>query len=287
MRTVWLFSFVLLLVVAGWARPVQSARGIATFEVPSNLQQSGGTSWGMHPNLVIECKEQFAPKGELKQLIWEMAPPTPSNKRVAEDDVEIDGAEGKVIAVKAGGNYARFLFVRRGPYNLGWKVQCMTASQEEVDTHFEQLRSSIRFHPDSASSGESEGSREVRDPSGLLEIRLPGKFAPRGANKYGNGQLLVILTPMRKADEDILKDFAFKYAPPGFKSYMRRNGVEMGDHKGALILATSDDGQVESQMVMLAKDGQAVVLTFMGPVGMRGQVSLLREQVAGQARWLR
>lgn len=241
----------------------------------------------MHPGLVIECREQFAPKGELKQLIWELAPPTPARKRLKDDDTQVDGKEAKSLAVESGSTYTRFLFVRNGNYNMAWSVMCMGASHEEVDTHFDQLVSTIHFAPDATLNPGEEGGHDVRDPSGSLEISLPGKFGPRGPHKFGDGQMMVILTAMRKADENLQRDFAFKYAPPGFKSYMRRNLVEMGDHKGALILCTSDDGKLENQMVMLTKDGRAVVLSFMGPVEMRGQISLLREQVAGQARWVR
>ena len=66
---------------------------------------------------------------------------------------------------------------------------------------------------------------------------------------------------------------------------MRRSNVEMGNKTGGLILATSDDGTLESQMVMLVKDKSAVVLTFIAPIKLRGQLSVLRESVAGQARW--
>jgi hypothetical protein len=275
----------LLLPCLAWARPVQSPRGLTTFDVPANLPDSGGSSWGQHPGMVISVREECAPKGELKSMIWSLAPPSPDAKKSKEEGVEIDGAEGKSMAVKKGANYARFLFLRRGGWNYGWSVFSMQAKPDEVDAVFERLKESVRFNPD-PSAMDGENSRSVRDQAGMLEVMLPGKFAPVDARKYSNGEMMVILTSMRQADEAVLRDFAFKYTPPGYSSYMRRNNVEMGDHKGALILATSTDGQLESQMVMLSREKQAVVLTFIAPVRLRGPLSVLREAVASQARWV-
>lgn len=276
----------LLLPCLAWARPVQSPRGLATFDVPSNLASSGGSSWGQVPGMVINVREEFAPNGELKTLMRSMAPPSPDAKKSKESGIEIDGAEGRMLSLKKGNNYARFIFLRRGSWNYGWSVYSMQATPEEVDAVAERLKESIRLNPD-PSAIDAENSRAVKDSAGLLEITLPGKFAGVDGRKYSNGEMMVILTSMKQADDAVLRDFAFKYTPPGYTSYMRRSGVEMGDHKGALILATSDDGQLESQMVMLSRDKSAVVLTFIAPVRLRGPLSVFRETVASQARWLR
>lgn len=278
-----LFVVWLLLTALAWARPVQSARGLCTFEVPNNLSQSGGTRWGTQPGLIIEMREEFAPKGELKDLILLMSPPTASGKKVTDDSIELEGARGQIIARKEGNSYSKSLFLRHGQYNLGWTVSAMHSSEDEINMMFDLLKESIKFTGDSATL---EFSREVRDPSGALEIRLPKDFAG-GGRKYSNGEIMVILTPLKEGGDKAMKDFAFQYAPTGYKSYMRRADVEMGEHRGALVLTTSDDELLENQMVMLSGEKTSVVLSFLGPVRLRSKISLIRERVVGEARWTR
>ncbi|MBT9586557.1 hypothetical protein IV102_24650 [bacterium] len=275
-------TFLLLLTSILWARPVSSPRGLVSFDVPENLAQRGGSSWGVYPGVVIEMREEFAPGKELKDLILSMCPTTGSGKK-SNDGAEVDGLEGQVVGKTEGPNFSKYLFVKRGNYHYGWGVTSNGQSKEEIEAVFDRLRQSIKFNPDLTES--SENDREVRDPSGALQIRLPASFGSSNGRKYSNGQMMVILTPLREATPDTERDFAFKYTPAGYKSYMRRSNVEMGNKTGGLILATSDDGTLESQMVMLVKDKSAVVLTFIAPIKLRGQLSVLRESVAGQARW--
>lgn len=274
----------ILLTGLAWARPVQSARGLCTFEVPNNLGQSGGTRWGTQPGLIIEMREEFSPKGELKDLILLMSPPTANGKKVTDDSIEIEGARGQIIARKESNTYSKSLFLRHGQYNLGWTVSAMHSTEDEINMMFDRLKDSIKFTGDAATL---EFSREVRDPSGALEIRLPKDFGGIGGRKYSNGEIMVILTPLKEGGDKAMKDFAFQYAPAGYKSYMRRTDVEMGEHRGALILATSDDELLENQMVMLSSEKTSVVLSFLGPVRLRSKISLIRERVAGEARWTR
>jgi hypothetical protein len=275
-------TVLLLLTSILWARPVSSPRGLVSFDVPENLAQRGGSSWGVYPGVVIEMREEFAPGKELKDLILSMCPTTGSGKK-SNDSAEVDGQEGQVVGKTEGPNFSKYLFVKRGNYQYGWGVTSNGQSKEEIEAVFDRLRQSIKFNPDLTES--SENDREVRDPSGALQIRLPASFGSSNGRKYSNGQMMVILTTLREATPDTERDFAFKYTPAGYKSYMRRSNVEMGKNTGGLILATSDDGTLESQMVMLVKDKSAVVLTFIAPIKLRGQLSVLRESVAGQARW--
>ena len=275
-------TLLLLLTSILWARPVSSPRGLVSFDVPENLAQRGGSSWGVYPGVVIEMREEFAPGKELKDLILSMCPTTGSGKK-SKDSAEVDGLEGQVVGKTDGPNFSKYLFVKRGNYHYGWGVTSNGQSKEEIEAVFDRLRQSIKFNPDLTES--SENDREVRDPSGALQIRLPASFGSSNGRKYSNGQMMVILTTLREATPDTERDFAFKYTPAGYKSYMRRSNVEMGNKTGGLILATSDDGTLESQMVMLVKDKSAVVLTFIAPIKLRGQLSVLRESVAGQARW--
>ena len=264
------------------ARPVSSPRGLVTFDIPENLAQRGSSSWGMFPGVVIEMREEFAPKKELNDFILSMCPTTANSKK-DRDGTEVDGQEGEVVSKTEGTHFSKYLFVRRGNYQYGWGVSSNGQSKEEIESIFDRLRQSIKFNADPSQVGES--TREVRDPSGALTVNLPSGFASSDGRKYSNGQIFVILTPLRQATPDTERDFAFKYTPTGYKSYMRRSHVEMGDKTGGLILATSEDGRLESQMVMLVHDKSAVVITLVGPIQMRGQLSVLRESIAGQARW--
>lgn len=272
----------LLVVTLAWARPVQSPRGLVSFDVPENLAQHGGATWGMYPGIVIEMREEFAPKREMKDFILSMCPTTANSKKT-NDGAEVDGLEGQVVGKTEGSNFSKYLFVRRGNYQYGWSVSSNGQSREEIELVFDRLRQSIKFNPDPFAS--MEEGKEVRDPSGALRITLPPGFGSSDGRRYSNGQMMVILTPLREATPDTAKDFAFKYSPTGYKSYMRRNAVEMGNKTGALICLTSDDGTIENQMVMLVNGKSAVVLSFVGPVKLKGQIGLMRESVVGQARW--
>jgi len=273
----------LLLALTGlvWGRPFSSPRGLCSFDIPENLRQAGGTRWGEAPGIVIEMREEFAPKQDLKPMIMSMCPPNPNAKK-KEEGVEFEGAEGKVISRTEGNNYAKFLFVRQGNYNLGWSIFSMQAPKDEVDAVFARMLNSVKFNPQAAVN---EENREVRDPSGLLLLQLPTSFAARDGRRYSNGKMMLTLTTLRETGPQAQADFANKYQPNGFKVFMRRPHQEIGPHNAGLILATSDDGQLESQMVMLSSEKGAVVLTFIAPVALQGQLTLLREQVAGQATW--
>lgn len=286
MRKTWLtfVAFFLLFSSALWARPVESPRGLCTFEVPGNLEQTGGTRWGKQPGLTIEMREEYAPKGELKDLILLMSPPSANGKKIADDSVDLEGASGQVIARKDGTTYTKALFVRKGEYNLGWLVTSMSAQQDEIDFLFDELRRSVRFQE---SQGASQLSKSFRDPSGALEISLPGDYAAAGRNKMSNGEVMVLLTPLKEGGDTVVKDFTYKYEPKGFKSYLRRADVEMGEHRGGMILCTSEDEALENQMVLLTNGKTSVVMSFMGPARLRARISLLRERVAGAARWTR
>lgn len=159
----------------------------------------------------------------------------------------------------------------------------MQVPKEEIDAVFDRLRESVKFNPDP--SGNLEFSREVTDASGTLQVTLPKNFATSDGRKFTDGEMMVILTPLKEGGDNTLRDFAFKYQPKGYKVYMRRNRVKMGDNVGALVMARSDDEQVESQMVMLVTDRRAVVLTFMSPVKSAAMLGVVRETVVGNARW--
>lgn len=276
--------FFLLCSALAWARPVQSPRGLVNFDVPENLAQRGASTWGQYPGIVIEMREEFAPNKELKDFVLSMCPTTANSKK-NRDSAEVDGAEGEVIGKTEGSNFSKYLFVKRGNYQYGWGITSNGASKEEIETVFDRLRQSIKFNPDPTASMGEESTTEVRDPSGQLVVRLPSGFGAAGGRKFSNGQIILTLNTLRQATPSTEHEFAYGYSPTGYKSYLRRTRVEMGRNTGALICATSDDGSLESQMVMLTQDKTAVVLTFIGPSKLRGQLSLIREAVAGQARW--
>ena len=237
--------------------------------------------WGEAPGIIIEMREEFAPKEDLKPLIRSMCPPNPNAKR-REEGAEFEGAEGIVISRTEGNNYSKYLFVRQGNYNLGWSIQSMQAPKDEIDAVFARMLSTVKFN---AQVSSDEGSKEIRDPSGLLSLSIPSSFAARDGRRYSNGKMMITFTTLRETGPQTQADFANKYQPNGYKVYMRRVRQDMGPHQAGLILATSDDGQLESQMVMLSSEKGAVVMTFIAPVSLRGQLTLLREQVAGQASW--
>lgn len=280
-----IFLICLALTTVIWARPAQSPRALATFDIPENLQQAGGSRWGQPPGLVIEMREEYSTSSDLKELRRSLCPPN-GHAKDQEDSVEIDGNEATVISRTEGIYYSKHLLLHKGNYHLAWSLWSAQNPKEEVDAVFDRLRSSIRLSTLLKPGGEGEGSsKEVTDPSGQLQIDLPSSYASADGRKYTNGEMMVILTPLKEGGVATVKEFALRYTPAGYSAYLRRPEVDIGPHKGGLILATSTDGNLESQLVMLANDKNAVVLTFIAPVRSRGALTVFREQVTGKARW--
>lgn len=270
------------------ARPVVSPRGLVEFDVPDHLKQIGSSTWGSSPGVVIELRERFAPKGKLKDLQLEMTLPSPQRKKKGEGGVDIEGAdEARKIGIEDGSRYTQYYFARRGNYSFGWSVSSYQGTKAEMEGIGESLRSTIKFRPDPSASNPEQGgeAHQITDSTGNLSLSLPGNFSAKGPRKYTNGEVMVIVNTMQNAADDTLQKFCFTYNPPGFKPYLRRNHVEMGEQEGALIQATSDDGKLESQFVMLRQGKIAVLLSFVAPVANKGQLDVLRETIAGQAKW--
>jgi len=264
------------------AKPVQSPRGLCTFEIPGNLTPHGGMSWGDYPGVVIEMREEFAEGQDMKPFTLSVAPTTPNGKKSAQD-TEVDGAQGQLITrIENNTTTILHLILHQGNYNFGWTLNANNVPKDEAAAIFGRLKDSIKFTPDPLSA--SGPSHEVRDPSGALSLKIPGNFGG-GGHKFSNGQMMIILTPLREAKPETQHDWVTNYIPRGFVSYQRRNNIEVGGKTGAMILAESEDHQMETQMVLLVQGNSAVVITFAGPAKLRQQLSLLRETVVSQAQW--
>lgn len=275
----------LTLSAAALARPVQSPRGLCTFDVPSNLVPHGGMVWGNYPGIQLEMREEYASGEDLKPFILSVAPTTPNGKKENEE-VEVDGARGMLITRIDNTSTFIHLIVHKGNYNFGWTMSLGNVPKEEGAELFRNLRESIKFTPDIMSAGGE--AREVRDPSGQLILKIPGGFGGSG-RKFSNGQMMIIMNVLREAKPETSRDWVANYIPNGYISYQRRHNVEVGGKQVDIILAESEgkdpNTKLEAQMVLLMQGNTAVVLTFAGPARLRQQISLVRETVISQAHW--
>lgn len=280
LKNILLLWFILTALV--WARPTQSPRGLCTFDVPGNLIPHGGMVWGNYPGIQLEMREEYSDSEELKPFILSVAPTTPNGKKQSED-VEVDGARGQLIT-RIENNTSTYihLVVRKGKYNFGWSMAANNVPKDEAAELFRNLRESIKFTPDLMSAaGES---REVRDPTGQLIVKIPGGYGGSG-RKFSNGKMMIIMNALREVKPETGRDWVANYIPSGYVSYQRRHNLDVGGKQVSLILAESEDKKLEAQMVLLIQGNTAVVLTFAGPVELRQQLSLLRETVVSQSQW--
>lgn len=268
------------------ARPTQSPRGLCTFDVPSNLVPHGGMTWGNYPGLQLDMREEYSDSEDLKSFILSVAPTTPNGKKQAED-VEVDGARGQLIT-RTENTTSTFihLIVHKGHYNFAWSMALNNVSKDEGSELFRNLKESIKFTPDVMSAGGE--SREVRDPTGQLVVKIPGGYGGSG-RKFSNGQIMIIMNSLREAKPETSRDWVANYIPSGYISYQRRHNVEVGGKQVDIILAESEgkdpDKKLEAQMVLLMQGNTAVVLTFAGPARLRQQINLVRETVISQSQW--
>ncbi|MBN9419264.1 hypothetical protein ABS71_01375 [bacterium SCN 62-11] len=278
----------LLLALTGLAlgRPVQSPRGLCTFDVPANLLPHGGLTWGNYPGIQIDMREEYSDSDEMKPFILSVAPTTPNGKKQSED-VEVDGARGQLIT-RTENNTSTYihLIVRKGKYNFGWSMSLGNVSKDEGAELFRNLRESIKFTPDvMTAAGEA---REVRDPTGQLLVKIPGGYGG-GGRKFSNGQVMIIMNSLREVKPETSRDWVANYIPTGYVSYQRRHNVEVGGKQVDIILAESEgkdpNNKMEAQMVLMIQGNTAVVLTFAGPARLRQQISLVRETVVSQSQW--
>ncbi|MBS2035555.1 hypothetical protein JST97_11240 [bacterium] len=267
------------------ARPVQSPRGLCTFDVPSNLVPHGGMIWGNYPGIQLDMREEYATGEDLKPFVLSVAPTTANGKKESED-IEVDGARGTLITRTDNNSTFIHLIVHKGNYNFAWTMALGNVPKDEGAELFRNLRDSIKFTPDIMSAGGE--AREVRDPSGQLIVKIPGGFGGSG-RKFSNGQVMIIMNSLREAKPETSRDWVANYIPNGYVSYQRRHNVEVGGKQVDIILAESEgkdpNTKLEAQMVLLMQGNTAVVLTFAGPARLRQQISLVRESVVSQAQW--